>query len=230
MSGAVPKEPTPDPDLARDEQARVAIRAFLKRADLALVGPLWEMGKDAFTFKTRMVEQDGQWSFSGFEVPHLDIRELKIAAIDLRVFFLQGEPTYLPAVMKAVNRLSPQIAREGIKPLTDAVRRLVKGNTLRGALMYSGVVAPDDELDPADPQRGLLGDDQIVMDWINGIAFHQDLEAAARLEKQVDQNLVEHAVMMQLAQLMDMVAKMRNQIRIGLDQGWLRMQAPEKAH
>lgn len=169
----------------------------------------------------RFEVHDGAHTLIGLDVPHLSLTELKAAAVDCRVFFLQQEITYLPGVMSSLRMIVEPHARVGMQPLADLVNSTVRGNALVGTLTFSGVVPADDVLDAADPSRGLLGDDRIVMDWINGVAFHQDDEAAARLEAHVDQDLVEHAVLMQLGRLMYVAGKVRDQIKIGLTQGWI---------
>lgn len=77
-----------------------------------------------------------------------------------------------------------------------------------GASMYSGRLEVDNGIGPGR----LLGADQITMDYINGVALHEDEERRSRIANIPDEESIRFAVILQLDVLLRIVSNVRPQI------------------
>lgn len=161
---------------------------------------------------------DGGWGDPSLMTPSLDQRILNSVIVECRVFFMAKEPCYLPGIVKALQRLSPDRARalDGLKRHVGTVVRdggLVSPEG--GAMMWSGRLEMDNGLGPGK----LLGSDQITMDYINGIAFHEDEDRRQRLENVSDQETILFAVILQMDVLLRVVEDVRRQVLHDIEVG-----------
>jgi len=83
-------------------------------------------------------------------------------------------------------------------------------------ISYSGRLEMDNGLGP----NRLLGDDQIAMDYIYGMALHEDDERLARLENVTDLDSIRQGVLLQMNQLLHVVENVRRQIVHDIEQGY----------
>ncbi|MDF2444725.1 MAG: hypothetical protein JWR01_2928 [Subtercola sp.] len=195
------------------------IRKFVRRADMALAGPVWDLGEDAFTMRlvTTLDEVTREPISVDLVKPAVPERELKATIADCRVFFMPSEDSYMPGVVKALRRqVAPDLA-ERLQPLADRVDQVIEGKNLRGAHGYSGRLEMDNGFGPGK----LLSSSQIAMDYIYGHALHEDEVRISRLENVSGSDAVQHSVLTHLAELMKVVGNVRDQIRFSAGNGAL---------
>ena len=82
--------------------------------------------------------------------------------------------------------------------------------------MYSGRLEADNGVGPGR----LLGTDQITMDYINGVALHEDEERRARLANISGEESIRFAVILQIDTLLRIVSNVRAQIERDLEAGY----------
>lgn len=87
--------------------------------------------------------------------------------------------------------------------------------------MYSGRLEEDNGVGPGK----LLGSDQIAMDYIYGIALHEDEDRRARLENVSDADTINLAVILELDSLLRVVSDVRRQVLHDLESGHISLQA-----
>lgn len=156
------------------------------------------------------------------EQPMLDRATLNSVIVDCRVFFLAQEDCFLPGVVSALRSLlTPEQSRDR-RPLVQHVAQIVNSRGLTmpegRAPMYSGRLELDNGLGP----NRLLGTDQVTMDYIYGVALHEDDERRARLEN-VDDESIPLAVILQLDSLLHVIRNVRRQVVHDLDSGYFRL-------
>ncbi|GAA3883946.1 hypothetical protein GCM10022381_27670 [Leifsonia kafniensis] len=214
--------------IEQQEAARNKLRKFIERSAPGLGEPLIAL-RDPDTGQMAMQlhwsSDDGEeWSLSGLDQPSLDRRILNSVIVECRVFFMVGEDCYLPGIVRALQRLSPERAR-GLDPLKKHVAQIVRDGALvspeGGAMMYSGRLEMDNGLGPGK----LLGADQITMDYINGVAFHEDDSRRARLDNVSDMESVLLAVILQLDVLLRIVGNVRRQVMHDIKAGHISLDA-----
>lgn len=163
-------------------------------------------------------ETDGNWQVAAVNRPKLDKRMLDSAIIECRVFFAPSEDCYLPGVVTALQSLlTSEQARER-RPLRAHVAQVVRGANIgaSGPVFHSGRLEMDNGLGPGV----LLGSDLIAMDYIYGVALHEDDDRLARLDNVSDMETVIEAVMHHFNDLLHIVADVRAQIESDLSKGY----------
>ena len=132
------------------------------------------------------------------------------------MFFVTSEDCYLPNIAHAIYNLAPKHKRPRLQQLIDLVcsvvvdgnssaRSCTRGNSKRTTA--SG--------------RGLLGSDQVCMDYVYGVVLHEDEERRARLNNIERIESVDHAVLMQMANLLRLVTLVPDQVLLGQANAWL---------
>lgn len=169
--------------------------------------------------------KDGEnWSIAQIDRHLLDKRSLDSVAVECRVFFMSTEDCYLPGIVKALQRLSPTRAR-ALDPLKKHVAQMIRGGELvdpeGGSVMYSGRLDMDNGLGPGK----LLGAAQMTMDYINGIAFHEDEVRRSRLENVSGMESVLQAVTFELDLLLHIVANVRAQVLHDIEAGHIDLES-----
>lgn len=203
--------------------ARRKIRKFLNRSAPGLGQPIIDLRDDqgripAMTLRWERNEVDGNWYVVDVDRPALDKRMLDSAVVECRVFFAQGEDCYLPGVVSALQTLvTPEQARER-RPLKAHVAQVVSGSNIgaSGPVFHSGRLEMDNGLGPGI----LLGSDLIAMDYIYGVALHEDDDRLARLDNVSSMDTVIEAVIHHFNDLLHVVANVRAQIESDLSKGY----------
>lgn len=192
---------------------------FLARAEPILANDaVAQMGEDALrmTVTTTIDHATGEQTMS-LTLPRVSEADLWACITRCRVFFVTSEDCYLPNIARAVYNLAPKHKRDKLQQLVDLVDGLIVAGNLVGALMYSGRLEEDNGVGPGK----LLGSDQVCMDYVYGVVLHEDEERRARLNNIEDIERVEHAVLMQMANLLRLVTIVRDQTLLGQANGWL---------
>lgn len=215
--------PLPRPTPAQIDAAKRKIRKFIQRTAPGFGAPIISLRADdtgAIPMQLHWENEDGEnWRVVGLDQPSLDKRMLNSVIVECRVLFTESEDCYLPGVVKALQVLSPNRAR-ALDPLKQHVAQLVRGGRLaiqpgRHAAMYSGRLEMDNGLGPGQ----LLGSDQIAMDYIYGMALHEDEERLARLENVSSHDTIFQAVILTLNDLLHIVANVRMQVLHDIEVG-----------
>lgn len=215
---------------ASDEDERTVVsrrrlRKFLDRSAPGIGQPIVDLrdpenGEIALTLTWERSSLTDAWRASSLTRPMLDRRTLDSVIVECRVFFLAQEDCYLPGVVKALQALLTHEQARARRPLVAHVTQIIRGGELvmpeGGAPMYSGRLEVDNGLGPGR----LLGTDQITMDYINGVAFHEDEERRARLANVSNEESVRFAVILQLDTLLRIVSNVRAQVEHDLEAGY----------
>lgn len=194
------------------------LRKFVRRADRALANPLFDHGAALFELPLIFSVNAEEASIEaelGWPAFTLDI--LKSAIVDCRVFFLSDEDCFLPSVVAALSQLSDAEHARRLRPLKTFIGQFVNGKGLVGGnfLLSAGVSTESDDRSELYPSG------QMAMDFIYGVALHEDDERLARLERAGGEGLMIYATAMELAHLIRGVAILREQIRLTAEAGLL---------
>ncbi len=210
------------------QQAEVAkrrLRKFVRRSAPGLGQPVIDLRDDTGRIGMTLTWEsaDGvNYQLGELNQPALDRRILDSVIVECRVFFAAQEDCYLPGVVKALQILSPARAR-ALDPLKEQVGKIIRGGALVNpegeAMMYSGRLEMDNGLGPGR----LLGSDQLAMDYIYGIALHEDDERRARIEYATEMESVLFAVLLQMDLLLTVVANVRAQVLHDIDVGHIQI-------
>lgn len=155
--------------------------------------------------------------------PTIELHDLDSAMIVMRPFFLPSEDAYLTKVVEAIVRLSDKKHSAAIKTngLQSFVNQFISGNRLvGGGFIQSGRLETDNE--SGEPGQ-LLSSGQIAMDYIYGVALHEDDDRLRRLSYVSGDPTILMATAQELAHLVKAVATVRKQIRSSADNGHLSM-------
>lgn len=198
------------------------IKKFLRRAEYALGNSLFSSGRKRFeTSFTFSIEKKTGAAATELNLPEFESNEIKAAIVDCRPFFLVKEDSYLPGIVRALSQVASRehaiaLRESGLKRF---VGQFITNDQLVGAgFMYSGRLGMENGVGA----RGqLLSSGQVAMDYIYGVALHEDDEKIARLENVNDNAVIMQAVALELAHLMHAVAVVREQIRISAANGHL---------
>ncbi|TQO20993.1 hypothetical protein FB472_2654 [Rhodoglobus vestalii] len=205
-----------EPSIEQIANAKRKIRKFLDRSAPGLGDPILSL-RDSDNGQLPAMKL--VWKSEDGKSPKLDSitrtqlgkRALDSVIVECRVFFLAKEDCYLPGVVKALQTLSPDRAR-ALDPLKKHVGLVIRNGALvspeGGAGMYSGRLEMDNGAGPGK----LLGSDQIAMDYIYGIALHEDEERIARLNNISDMDSIRFAVLIQLDRVLRVVENVRAQV------------------
>lgn len=211
------------------DRARRRIRKFIDRSAPGLGAPVialrdQERGQLAGTLRWQQVGEN--WQVTSLDWPSLDKRLLDSVIVECRPFFMASEDSFLPGIVKALQLLSPNRAR-ALDPLKAHVAQIVRSGGLVSpegqAGIYSGRLEMDNGLGPGR----LLGSDQIAMDYINGITFHEDDVRRARLENVSGMETVLFAVLYQMDSLLRVVDNVRRQVLHDVEAGHIDLSVPE---
>jgi hypothetical protein len=215
--------PAATPEQLQDAQRK--IRKFLARSAPGLGEPIVAMrdpDNGQLAFMQLHFEQqghDGPRVLTRITRETIDKRTLDSVIVECRVFFMSEEDCYLPGVVKALQRMvTVQQARDR-RPLRDMVGRIVRDARLVSpegeAGMYSGRLEMDNGVGPGR----LLSGDQIAMDYINGVAMHEDEASLERLSNVSGADTARWAVVVQLNALIQVVENVRAQILHDIEVG-----------
>jgi len=208
---------------AQQALARRRIRKFLQRTEPGFGEPIIALRDEtngSIPMHIHWESADEQdWRIVGVDKPHLDKRILDSVIVECRVLFSETEDCYLPGIVKALQTLSPDRAI-ALRPLKQHVAQLVRNGHLaiqadKTASMYSGRLESDNGMG----QGRLLGSDQIAMDYIYGMALHEDEDRRARLENVSSQETIFQAVILTLNDLLHIAANVREQVLHDIDVG-----------
>ncbi len=189
------------------EGSRRKIQKFLNRTGPELGEPIValrdEQGRIPVLELTWERLGDDDWRLTGIDQRTLSKRMVDSTIVECRVFFTEGEDCYLPGVVTALqNLLTSEQARDR-RPLREHVAQVVTGSRIgaSGPVFYSGRLEMDNGLGPGK----LLGSDLIAMDYIYGIALHEDDDRLARLDN-VEMESALHAVIYHFNDLLHVIA------------------------
>jgi hypothetical protein len=211
----------------RDQVAKRKIRKFLNRSAPGLGQQIIDL-RDAATGQMTMQlvwatdDRGRPTHVIDLEQPMLDRATLNSVIVDCRVFFLAQEDCFLPGVVSSLRSLlTPEQSRDR-RPLVQHVAQIVNSRGLTmpegRAPMYSGRLESDNGLGP----NRLLGTDQVTMDYIYGVALHEDDERRARLEN-VDEGSIPLAVILQLDSLLHVIYNVRRPVVHDLESGYFKL-------
>lgn len=204
--------------------AKNKLRKFLRRTEDDLGEPVKSL-RDSETgqlsaMKLHFQRSDsGDYRLTSISQTSLEKRLIDSVIVELRVFFLSKEDCFLPGIVKALQSLSPHRAR-ALDPLKNHVASVIRNGGLVSpegeAGMYSGRLEMDNGLGPGR----LLGSDQIAMDYIYGLAIHEDDVRRARLENVSDMDSILFAVVIQLDRVLRVVESVRAQALHDIETGY----------
>lgn len=201
--------------------ARKRLSKFLKRSGGDLGEPITalrdEEGRIPFMQLTWERVDDDNWKIAGISENRLDKRMVDSTIVECRVFFTEGEDCYLPSVVKALQAMvTPEQARAR-RPLKAHVAQVVTGSRIgaSGPVFHSGRLEMDNGLGPGV----LLGSDLVAMNYIYGIALHEDDDRLARLENVAPESALQ-AVIYHFNDLLHIIANVRRQIEHDLEMGY----------
>ena len=200
------------------------IAKFLRRSSPGLGKPIVEL-RDAsgsiplLELTWERIDSD-TWRIAGIGDRQLDKRMVDSTIVECRVFFTSGEDCYLPGVVSALQSLlTPEQARAR-RPLKNHVAQVVIGSRIgaAGPIFHSGRLEMDNGLGPGI----LLGSDLMAMDYIYGIALHEDDD---RLERLANVNIESalQAVVYHFNDLLHIIANVRAQIENDLEKGYFQL-------
>jgi len=209
----------------RRRSAQRKIRKFLARSEDGIGAPIKALrdpnnGMIGMTLTVNRPTLKVPFPQPTITYPQLEKRLLDSVIVECRVFFLATEDCYLPGVVKSLKSLAGPDRARLFKPLTELVSETVRNGRLYsvdGGGMVSGRLEMDNGLGP----NQLLGSDQIAMDYIYGVALHEDDDRLARLENVSSAETVNLAVVLQLNNLLNVVEVVRQQVVHDLDTGYV---------
>lgn len=207
------------------ESSRRKIRKFLNRAGPELGQPITALRNadghiPVMELTWERIGTDGDWHVAGVHQWTLDKRMVDSTIVECRVFFTESEDCYLPGVVKALQTLvTPQQARDR-RTLRDHVAQVVVDSRIgaSGPLFYSGRLEMDNGLGPGK----LLGSDLIAMDYIYGVALHEDDDRLARIQNVAMESAL-RAVVYHFNDLLHIIANLRTQIEHDLDKRYFEL-------
>ena len=207
------------------DHARRKLSKFLNRSAPGLGEPITAL-RDA-TGQIPLLEltwqrlDDNTWRIAGVEESaRLDKRMVDSTIVECRVFFTPGEDCYLPGVVTALQSLlTPEQARAR-RSLKEHVSQVVVGSRIgaSGPMFHSGRLEMDNGLGPGV----LIGSDLLAMDYIYGIALHEDDDRLERI-KNVRIESALQAVVYHFNDLLHIVGNVRAQIEHDLEMGYLQL-------
>ena len=201
--------------------ARRKVRKFMLRTGEGFGEPITSLRREdgAIPWGTLNWESpDGEtWRLTSLDRPSLEKRMLDSVIVESRPLFLPGEDSYLPDVVRAIQELNTPERARTLRPLRAHVAQVVSGSRIgaSGPIFHSGRLEMDNGLGPGI----LLGSDLIAMDYIYGVALHEDDERLERLANVEPETAIE-AVMYHLNDLLHIVANVRAQVEHDLATGY----------
>lgn len=207
------------------ENARRKLLKFLKRSRPGLGEPITslrdENGRIPILELTWIRLSDDTWRISGIEEHQLDKRLVDSTIVECRVFFTQGEDCHLPGIVTALQSLVTPEQAKTRRFLKQHVAQVVTDSRIgaSGPIFHSGRLEMDNGLGPGI----LLGSDLIAMDYIYGIALHEDDERLARIENVSIESALQ-AVVYHFNDLLHVIANLRAQIEHDLQMGYFELE------
>lgn len=206
------------------DHARRKLSKFLRRSRPGLGEPITalrdESGRIPLFELTWSRLDDDTWRISGIEDYQLDKRLVDSTIVECRVLFTPSEDCYLPGIVTALQSLITPEQAKARRFLKQHVAQVVTGTRVgaSGPIFHSGLLEMDNGLGP-----GLLhGSDLIAMDYIYGIALHEDDDRLARLEN-VNFESALQAVVYHFNDLLHVIANVRAQIEHDLEMGYFEL-------
>ncbi|MCB2412393.1 hypothetical protein LGT39_05960 [Demequina sp. TTPB684] len=212
------------PEVANRSRRR--LRKFLARSGSELGQPIvalrHEDGDIPLAELTWTATDGDNWKLTGIESMVLDKRMVDSTIVECRVFFAEREDCYLPGVVDALRTLLTDEQRGARQPLKDLVASVVTGGRIgaSGPIFHAGRLEMDNGFGPGK----LLGSDVIAMDYIYGVALHEDDDRLARV-KNVGMETALQAVVYHFNDLLHAVTYVREQLVHDLAQGYLAIEA-----
>lgn len=206
------------------DHARRKLSKFLRRSRPGLGEPITalrdESGRIPLFELTWSRLDDDTWRISGIEDYQLDKRLVDSTIVECRVFFTPSEDCYLPGIVTALQSLITPEQAKARRFLKQHVAQVVTGTRVgaSGPIFHSGRLEMDNGLGPGL----LLGSDLIAMDYIYGIALHEDDDRLARLEN-VNFESALQAVVYHFNDLLHVIANVRAQIEHDLEMGYFEL-------
>ncbi len=206
------------------DASRRKIGKFLRRATPDLGEPIVALRDDNGSIPIfelqweRSVEDD--WRLTGANQPELSKRMVDSTIVECRVFFTEGEDCYLPGIVSALRALvGPELA-PARRPLKEHVAQVVSGARIGASdpVFNSGRLEMDNGLGPGV----LLGSDLMAMDYIYGVALHEDDDRLARLSN-VSLASALRAVVYHFNDLLHIIANVRAQIENDITKGYIQL-------
>jgi hypothetical protein len=207
------------------ESSRRKVRKFLNRSGPELGEPITalrdEEGRIPVLELTWERAANDEWRLTEIDHRELSKRMVDSTIVECRVFFTEGEDCYVPGVVKALQSLLPPEQARARRPLREHVAQVVTGSRIgaSGPLFYSGRLEMDNGLGPGK----LLGSDLVAMDYIYGIALHEDDDRLARLDN-VRMESALQAVIYHFNDLLHIIANVRAQIEHDLAQHYFELE------
>ncbi|KDA05288.1 hypothetical protein DC31_17155 [Microbacterium sp. CH12i] len=202
------------------DTSRRKIGKFMRRATPDLGEPilaLRDAGGAIPIFELQWERTAGDdWRLTGANEPELSKRMVDSTIVECRVFFTEGEDCYLPGIVSALRALvGPELAAAR-RPLKEHVAQVVSGSRIgaSGPVFNSGRLEMDNGLGPGL----LLGSDLMAMDYIYGVALHEDDDRLARLAN-VPLASALKAVVYHFNDLLHVIANVRAQIENDIAKG-----------
>lgn len=206
------------------DHARRKLSKFLRRSRPGLGEPITalrdESGRIPLFELTWSRLDDDTWRISGIEDYQLDKRLVDSTIVECRVFFTPSEDCYLPGIVTALQSLITPEQAKARRFLKQHVAQVVTGTRVgaSGPIFRLGRLEMDNGLGPGL----LLGSDLIAMDYIYGIALHEDDDRLARLEN-VNFESALQAVVYHFNDLLHVIANVRAQIEHDLEMGYFEL-------
>jgi hypothetical protein len=206
------------------DHARRKLSKFLRRSTPGLGEPITalrdESGRIPLLELTWQRIDDDRWHITGIEDQQLDKRMVDSTIVECRVFFTPGEDCYLPGIVTALQSLVTSERAKAMRALKQLVAQVVTGARIgaSGPIFHSGRLEMDNGLGPGI----LLGSDLVSMDYIYGMALHEDDDRLARLEN-VSLESALQAVVYHFNDLLHVIASVRAQIEHDLEMGYFEL-------
>lgn len=206
------------------DHARRKLSKFLRRSSPGLGEPITalrdESGHIPLLELTWQRLDDDTWRITGIGDQRLDKRMVDSTIVECRVFFTPGEDCYLPGIVTALQSLITPEQAKARRSLKQHVAQVVVGPRIgaSGPIFHSGRLEMDNGLGPGI----LLGSDLVAMDYIYGIALHEDDDRLARLENVRIESALQ-AVVYHFNDLLHVIANVRTQIEHDLEMGYFEL-------
>ncbi|WP_116768669.1 hypothetical protein [Arthrobacter sp. H-02-3] len=206
------------------DHARRKLSKFLRRSTPGLGEPITALrdgsGRIPLLELTWHRIDDDTWRITGIEDQQLDKRMVDSTIVECRVFFTPGEDCYLPGIVTALQSLITPERAKAMRALKQLVAQVVTGARIgaSGPIFHSGRLEMDNGLGPGI----LLGSDLVAMDYIYGMALHEDDDRLARLEN-VSLESALQAVVYHFNDLLHVIASVRAQIEHDLEMGYFEL-------
>lgn len=206
--------------------ARRKLSKFLNRSMPGLGEPIAALRDEKGTIPILELTwsrlNDNDWVISGIDDYQLDKRTVDSTIVECRVFFTDGEDCYLPGIVKALQSLVTPEQAKARRFLRQHVAQVVTDSRIgaAGPIFHSGRLEMDNGLGPGI----LLGSDLMAMDYIYGIALHEDDDRLARL-KNVSLETALKAVVYHFNDLLHVIAHVRAQIENDIQRGYFELES-----